>query len=463
MIIPIIKNSQQPLYIQVYLQLKQWIIDGTLPHHAPLPSKRQLAAENKISINTVMNAYEQLLTEGYIYSKERKGYFVASIDYQMVPKFPPLLPTHTTEINTTDTIDWSSSQVDATLFPHKLLKKIYQHLLEHDWQSFIKPSSIQGDDTLRNALQGYLTLSRGVPTQANQLILGPSSKYLLGILLQLMPDIQVVGIENPGYHQYLPLLSAKKLNIVPLPLDDDGLMSPQNDDIELIIVTPNHQFPTGHIMPLERRQQLLHWAYAKQNRWIIEDDYDSEYKYAGIPIPSLTQLDTKHRVIYMGSLSRTLASGYRVSFAALPEQLMQSFNEIKPTLSPTLNIITEKALTTFILEHHLEKHLNRSRIFYKKKRDTLMNAIYQVDTQAIITGYEAGLHILYRPSQAFDYHVLMAKTKAAQINLTLLANYTIDPSEQHYQTLFLSYSHIPIEVIADEFYRLWQLINECIL
>ncbi|MBF6977746.1 PLP-dependent aminotransferase family protein [Aerococcaceae bacterium zg-BR22] len=463
MIIPLTKDTPQPLYIQVYLQLKQWIIDGTLPHHAALPSKRQLAIENKISINTVMNAYDQLLTEGYIYSKERKGYFVATIDYQMVPISSNSTATAADNTNTSYQIDWSNSHVDGAIFPHKLLKKIYQQLLDNDWHSLIQSSPTQGDRALRNALQGYLTLSRGVPTNANQLILGPSSKYLLSILLRVLPGLRVVGVENPGYHQYFPLLTSHNIAIVPLPLDDEGLIVPQsqNETIELIIVTPNHQFPTGRFMPLERRQQLLHWAYAKPNRWIIEDDYDSEYKYAGIPIPSLTQLDTQHRVIYMSSLSRTLASGYRVSFAAIPQQLVPFYKQVAPQLSPSLNSITEKALTMFIHNQHLEKHLNRSRIFYKRKRDTLMNAIYHLDKNAEITGYEAGLHILYRPSLTFNYQALMAKTRAERIKLTVLADYTIDPSDEHYQTLFLSYSHISLDSIGSEFTRLWKIIKDC--
>lgn len=459
------KNNQEPIYQQIYHQLKNWILSGEIKKDAPLPSKRQLAKQNQISINTVMNAYHQLQIEGYIYAKERTGYFVADIDFQHLNVVNPATSTNTEKISTIISMnDWVSSQVDSTIFPFQIMKKLYVQLFDQSSEILLQSSSIQGDRELRRVLQQYLIISRGVPANAEQMILGPSSIYLLSIILSLTKEkIKVVGIENPGYHRYLPLFERFNIEVIPLPVDESGLKldSILSKTIDLLIVTPNHQFPTGSIMPLKRRQEILNWANQKKNRWIIEDDYDSEYKYSGLPIPSLSHLDTKEKVIYMSSFSRTLASSFRLSYCVLPQALYQQWHAYQFSLAPALNTPIQKVIAQFIEQGYLEKHLNRSRIHYKKKRDVLIQIIKHYDQQAKIEGQEAGLHILYQPSFEFDSIKFKYILEESHIRLNLLSDYTINAEYAHSQILFLSFSQIALELLDRSFDKVWKLLDTC--
>lgn len=462
-------SIDQPLYFQIYTQLKQLIQTGELAAGMKLVSKRQLALINGISQNTVMNAYNQLLTEGYIYSIERSGYFVADVELLFKSRETAVTSNHNDakQLTTAPTkIDYlynfTDSIPDQQLFPFKAIKKIYQKLLDSENSTYLHATEHQGLYELRSTLQQYLSQSRGVPCQADQIILGPSSQYLIQLLLQLLPEVSNIGMESPGYLGANQLLSHLKIEIQPIPLDESGAKPEALEDarLQLLYSTPNHQFPTGSIMPLERRQSLLEWANSSSERFIIEDDYDSEFKYSGRPIPPLKQLDTQDKVIYMGSFSRSISPGIRISFMVLPHYLLDKYRIGFNQLTSSLNTLNQWLVYDFMASGQFERHLNHSRSFYKKKRDALIKSIRQLDPNAHILGADAGLYILLSPSLDYQPERFKQLAQANSIKIRTLSDYSFGKIPQDKQTLFLSFSSIPEEDVDQAIRLLYDLLDQ---
>ena len=324
------------------------------------------------------------------------------------------------------------------------------------------PSSVQGLAPLRSSLASYLATERGVPCQPDQLILGPNAQALFQILVQLLPPKRRIGIEDPGYHAQLPFLKEMGWQVQACPLDQLGLSIEEIplDQLDILSVTPTHQFPTGSVMPLTRRQAILDGARQSPNRWIIEDDYDSQFKYTGRPIPSLAQLDQGNQVIYMGSVSRILSPGLRISYMVLPASLLSLFYEKEKQFAVNLNTISQYAIHDFIQQGHLERHLNRARSFYKRKRDRLIHAIEAQDSQAQLIGLDAGLHLLIQPSFAFHSQPFQAQLAQEGIRLKTLADFSIHAQTGFDQQIFLSFSGLPMDEVDKLISDLYQALRQ---
>ena len=460
-------HSKQALYSQIYQEIKALIHSGELRYQDQLPSKRRLAAQNGVSQNTVINAYDQLLTEGYIYAKERYGYYVADVSYQVEPPRQVSAPEETPAPQ--PVFDFSLSVPDTSLFPFRRLRQLYQQILKSEDPSLLAMTHPQGDSKLRHTVQAYLSQSRGVPCSSEQIILGPSSSHLLQLLIQLLkqaptgqaPQPQGLAIEDPGFHSIAPLFEHYQMPVLPIPLDDQGLDSQalSKSPANLVFTTPNHQYPTGIIMPLARRLALLRWANEADDRYIIEDDYDSEFKYGGQPIPGLKHLDQQQKVIYLGSFSRTLAPSVRLSYMVLPDRLMDRYHQLPIYQSTFLNTLNQRVLAEFMETGELVRHLNRSRSFYRKKRDQLLQAIHQLDPDAKISGGEAGLHILLQPSFAFDPDSFKAECLAAGLKIKFLSDLAIHQTQDMDQTLFLSFSQIDSQLIEATVDTIYQMLK----
>lgn len=462
MLLHIDLESTDPLYIQIYRQIKVKIHNNELKTNEKLTSKRQLAQLNQVSDNTVMNAYNQLLTEGYIYSKERQGYFVADIKLQFeLPNLPEIKekeePVSTIKYNLT------RSNPDKDLFPYSVFSKLYRQLMHLPPEQLLAETNAQGLYELRVNLQSYLSQSRGVPCTADQIILGPSTEYLIAILLDLLKTKPTIGIEDPGYNGFKQLFKRENIPVTAIPIDEMGvnIESLEKSAVDLMIVTSNHQFPTGNIMPLTRRQALLNWANLKDDRYVIENDYDSEFKYSGIPIPSLKYLDQKQKVIYLGSFTRNVSPGIRMSYMVLPDNLLKQYRESYRSYSSPLSTSEQWVIRNFLNDGHFNTHLNRSRTFYKKKRDKMIEAIKTIDSNAKIYGENAGLHLLVRPSLAFDGLHFKNRALKEGIRLSLLSDYATNKMDGQDNTLFISFSNIPKKDIDNLIEDLYILIKMC--
>lgn len=408
-----------------------------------------------------MSAYNQLLIEGYIYSIERKGYYVSNIEFHS----PVIsLKDKTDKVNVkTKSIkyDFTRSNPDQTLFPYSIFSKLYRQLFKRSEGRLIKESEGQGLYALRQELQKYLSFSRGVPCSPEQIILGPSTEYLLNILFQILGDNLSIGLEDPGYQGFHSLINRLKLSYFPINLSENGLNFKKlfRLNIDLMIVTSNHQFPTGYIMPLKERQELLNWANKFPERYIIENDYDSEFKYSGIPIPSLKYLDRKNRVIYLSSFTRTISPGIRLAYMVLPSNLITKYNKLYSDHSASLSTFEQWIIHDFIVEGHFSKHLNRSRTFYKKKRDLFTKTIKKYDPHAEIFGEEAGLHLLVKPSLNFNKVLFKKKALENNIKLKLLNDYSFSNKIDKNKSIFLSFSNIPEKDIDQIIQLIFKLVH----
>lgn len=462
MLLSIDFDSKIPLYIQMYHTLKDKIHSNELATNEKLPSKRLLAKMNNVSENTVMNAYDQLLVEGYIFSIERKGYYVSNVEFHaLLPELDGDEPKDEMEHVPSKSFayDFTRSNPDEEIFPFSVFSKLYRELFNHSNEKLLGETSGQGLHPLRKQLQRYLSVSRGVPCSTEQIVLGPSTEYLLSILLQLSDSEVVLGLEDPGYQGFQQLMERLNISFDPISVNKGGLDIEQlsASDVNLMVVTSNHQFPTGNIMPLKQRQALLNWANESADRYIIENDYDSEFKYSGIPISSLKYLDQHNRVIHMGSFTRVLSPGIRLSYMVLPDDLLVKYQELFSAASSALSTFEQWIIHDFMDGGHFSTHLNRARTFYKKKRDKMIQAIQHHDAGANIFGEKAGLHLLVQPS--FDFDGLHFKERAAEsgIRLNLLSDYSYEKHPEFERVIFLSFSNISESMIDEVIENIFKL------
>ncbi|WP_124058868.1 PLP-dependent aminotransferase family protein [Vaginisenegalia massiliensis] len=460
MILNLNPDSKLALYRQVYQRIKERILSQELTPGKKLPSKRLLAQQNGVSQNTIINAYNQLLEEGYIIAHERKGYYVANIQYLAQPMTRDItfsLPNKTSA----SLLDLSSSSADSSLFPYPAFRRLAQKAY-HPSSNLLavnRDESRFGLSNLRHALQNYLKQARGVHCHPDQIIIGPSSQWLFQVLFYLLKDHREIGIENPGYQRLNPYFKSLGKKIKYLDLDHHGaILSQSFAKKSLIYLTPNHQFPTGVIMPLERRQDFISWLAQSPDHYLIEDDYDSEYKYSGHPIPSLKELDTHDQVIYMGSFSRNLSTQLRTSYMVLPLHLTQQIAQIKDLISPASNVFNQWILAQFILNGQFERHLNRSRLEYKKRRELIIDQLIHVDPKVELLGDQAGLHLLFKPSLSFNSHQLKQDLLSRQIQIQTLADFGYKRPQMEQSYLFISYSHLPQEQIPTLISQIYQVL-----
>ncbi|WP_341301373.1 PLP-dependent aminotransferase family protein [Lysinibacillus sp. FSL H8-0500] len=388
----ILFTGKSPKYIEIYQEVKHLILHKKLLAHEQLPSKRALAQTLTISVHTVKEAYDQLLTEGYIYSKERAGYFIApfEIDWLQQKQQPASMP----EVVTANNIqfDFNNGHVDNEAFPYttwyKLIKKHFMkdHLTISPWQ---------GEDTLRLEIARYVERSRGVTCEASQVFIysGTQSQFLA--LCHFFGPKACVGLEEPGFKRIRAVLQQCGLSTMAIPVDHAGVTIPQKN-IHLLYTTPAHQFPLGMIMTMERRAALLHWASLSQ-AYIIEDDYDAEFRYKGLPIPSLAKLDQLQHVIYFGTFSKTLLPSLRISYMVLPTSLVASFTAFYLEQKSVVSKVDQLVLADFMAQGLFDKHLAKMRTIYRKKQQALLTAIsvhFSAEFQVI--GEKSGLHIVIK-------------------------------------------------------------------
>jgi GntR family transcriptional regulator/MocR family aminotransferase len=392
-------DSNVPLYHQLYSYLKTEIQSGKIIYHTKLPSKRKLSSHLNISQNTIQAAYDQLIEEGYVISVEKKGYFVNKIDN--LKKFEltlqediPSSAAGQPEIY----FDFSYHGVDHDTFPFAVWRKLTKETInEYDTELLMQGDSL-GYQRLRNALADYLHHSRGVNCSDRRIIISSGTEILFQSLIQLFDRDCIYGIENPGYEKLNQLFTGNRAVSVPVNIDQNGMLpeSVRNSGADILCLSPAHQFPSGEIMPINRRIQLLNWANESDTRYLIEDDYDSEFKYSGKPVPALQGLDSNEKVIYMGSLSKSLTPTLRVSYMVLPPHLMKRYHEKLSYILCPVPVLEQKVLCSFIEQGYFERHLNKMRIVYKKKRDILVKAITELKRNIEISGADAGLHLLLK-------------------------------------------------------------------
>jgi GntR family transcriptional regulator/MocR family aminotransferase len=418
------RSNETSLYQQLYQEIKEAIISGKISVGTKLPSKRKLADFLAISQTTVELAYGQLLAEGFIESRPRRGYYAQPVEELAYLDVPQLEPVIQEDIHYR--FDFHSGQIDTVSFPFSTWRKLAKEVIDETNQDFLLAGHPQGDEALRQEIARYLFQSRGVVCGAEQIILGSGTEQLMPLLIRLLPKTLVFGFENPGYALTHNIFSHYDRKAVPLAVDQDGLSLKELEasDADVAYVTPSHQFPTGAVLSATRRSQLLNWA-AAGNRYIIEDDYDSEFRYTSRPIPALQSMDKSGRVIYISTFSKSLMPSLRIAYMVLPKQLMRAYRETFLHYSSTVPRLEQQLVARFMKEGHFARHLNRMRKLYQKKLAKLTSSLLLFAPAVKISGEQAGMHIVLTVETTRTETELVESAKKSGIRVSGLQSYNI--------------------------------------
>lgn len=457
------------IYQQIYLGIKENILKGKLKANEKLPSKRSLAEQLDISINSVSFGYEQLLAEGYIYAIERKGYFVENINQFIEQEkfFKDKLADDLKEdpSNREGWLSLSHMSSDISLFPFKDWMKCQERAIESYKRELSEIAYAQGPYVVRETICRMIALTRGVNCEPEQIVIGAGTQLLVGQLMELQSEDSIVAVENPGYARFFELLKKMNFAVHPVSLDDQGI---EMEEIEsananMVFVTPSHQFPTGKIMPISRRIELLNWAVQNDNRYIVEDDYDSEFKYETDNIPSLQSLDRNQRVIYMGTFSKTVLPGLRISYMVLPPDLLREYRKHYANSMQYSNTLMLFTLHFFIESGEYARHVKRMNHQYETRRKSLITELqHRFQEKVQIEDVSAGLHFLAHFKTKKSYQEVEEKAAQLKHEIYSMRRFTLNKNActEKRLSLLLGFANLKEENIAAAVQRLHSVILE---
>ena len=417
--------------------IKSKIIDGTLSPNEKLPSKRTLSSHLGVSVITVQNAYSELISQGYIFSIEKKGFFVTELpkeikslssnSYKQNFKKEKSIKKINSKSKEKIFIDLKSNSIGWEKFPFSIWSKIMRKVLNSPHENLLKSQPLQGTLELREAICKHLKSFKNIEAVPEQIVVGAGTEMLYSFVVYLLGNEKVYAVENPGYKKIAQIFEMNGARTEHIPIDKNGLNieALKKINASVVHVTPSHHFPTGIVMPVKRRMELLFWAQEKNDRYIIEDDYDSEFRLQGRPIPSLFSIDTSGKVIYFNTFSKTLASTIRISYMVLPYSLLERFKSALGFYSCTVSNFEQYALATFIMDGYLERHINRMRIQYKAIRDQLIDQIKSswLAPYISISQENAGLHFLLDIDTDMTDEQLKEKALDMGIAVSFLSDY----------------------------------------
>ena len=391
-------TNKTPLYQQIYEWIKDKIQSKNYKPHDKIPSKRKLSEHLCVSINTIDTAYSQLIDEGYIVAIPKKGYFVCDIDEYHSINIIQHENTQPKEGLSDHQINFSPSNIDHVAFPHKIWRNLFKSCFNEFDHSILKRTIAQGDLILRRELVTFLHSSRGVNCDEGQIIIGAGTENSLRTLSLVLSKNTSIALENPVYRKAYKTFDHMGHKILPIPIDDKGIeIEPlKNLSNVAVYVTPSHQFPLGISMPIGRRVELLNFANKADGRYIIEDDYDSEFRYIRKPLPSLQSIDQNGKVIYIGTFSTSIAPSIRISYMVLPVSLLKNYLNIYSEFGSEVSTLEQRLVAKFIADGNYEKHLNKMRKLYKDKRGYLIKELSSFGDNIKIVGESAGNHLLIK-------------------------------------------------------------------
>lgn len=441
-------GDRVPLYEQLYEYIRREIRDGHITSGEKLPSTRVLSRHLGISRSTVELAYEQLMSEGYIEAQPYRGYYVAEIEglYRIGQKTRSETETGPKTARNYQ-YDFSPSGVDLKSFPYNTWRKLSRESLIDDRSELFRLGCPQGEYGLRCAISSYLHQARGVNCMPGQIIVGAGNDYLLMLLCAVIGTGHRVALENPTYKQAYRLFENLSCEVCTVDMDEKGMRVDmlRESGADIAFVMPSHQYPIGTVMPIKRRMELLGWADESDGRYIIEDDYDSEFRYKGKPIPALQGYDAKGKVIYIGTFSKSIAPAIRMSYLVLPEPLRAVYEERCGFISSTVSKVDQLILERFIKEGYFERHLNKMRAMYKNRHDTLLASLKEErdNFDFRISGENAGVHLLLHFHDGRSEEELIGLAAAKGVKVYGLSEYYVDRRERrNEQTVLLGYANM---------------------
>jgi GntR family transcriptional regulator/MocR family aminotransferase len=430
-------------YYSLYKNIRDDILQGNLKYGDKLPAKRPLAQNLNVSVITVQTAYEQLLAEGYIISKERSGYFVAdvNIDFFGQANTPPQEEKKPPKF----LLNLVSGSTPAPLFPFSVWAKLMRTTLSDEGEHLLERVPCDGDATLKNAIADYLYRCRGVRIEPRYIVVGAGAEYLYGVIVQLLGRDKLYAVENPGYGKISSTYNINGAKCVYLPVGENGI---EPNDVEesqadVLHISPSHQYPTGAVIPAANRAKLINWANEGE-RYIIEDDYDSEFRLYGKPLQSMLSLN-RDKVIYINTFSKSLAPSMRMGYMVLPPELYQKFLCLFEKSANVVPLFEQKTLAHMISDGHFERHINRLKNYYRGVREIILNKIaaLPVSTQVIETG--SGLHLTVKFTDAPSDEYIKEEAAKRGINIKCLSDYLLAPLEGREKIAVINYSGVTKE------------------
>jgi GntR family transcriptional regulator/MocR family aminotransferase len=389
------KKSSKPIYMQLYEYIKSEIISGLLKPESKLPSIREASETLNLSKTTIENAYSQLVAEGYIENYEKRGYFVNNlIEYDF--KSTAESKKEENEFSSLEIV-YLNDGVDSESFDASLWKRIYNKVLTNAGFDIYNSGSTQGEESLRKEVANFVNSMRGGKTSHQQVIIGAGVQYLLGVLAGIIKSrYDSIAVEKPGYTKAEYIFEDYQFKVSHIPIKDNTfpMRALTESGSKVFYTSPSHQYPLGTVMPVNRRMELLEWAYLNDGL-IIEDDYDAIIRYDGMPIPCLQGLDKNDCVIYLGSFSKMLLPSLRISFMIIPRKLLPRYKEIKSRYTQSTSKIDQMVLANFMSEGHMAKHIRKIRRVYRKKNELLTRSLLEKFKDRIsIINSGSGLHIV---------------------------------------------------------------------
>ena len=441
-------TGSDSLYEYLYKCIKNDILQGTIKAGEKLPSKRTFAKNLGISVITVENAYEQLIAEGYIYSIPKKGFYVTDLKKEVETE-KKTVTREMVPITGGESgyfADFTSNQTQSELFPFTVWTRMIREVLGENQIQLMTNPPCGGIYPLREAIAKYLKEFRDMTVLPEQIIIGAGTEYLYGLLIQLLGTDKIYAVENPGYRKIAKIYRSWKVACEYIDMDEEGVRIEelQRKQVDILHISPSHHYPTGIVMPVSRRYELLGWASKSSRHYIIEDDYDSELRLGGQPIPTMQSIDVSDRVIYMNTFTKTLASTVRISYMILPPPLLEQFYERLSFYSCSVSNFEQYTLGKFIEEGFFEKHINRLRNHYHKKRDALLTAIRnsRLGDCVCISGEEAGVHFLMEIQTEKEEEEFLAAAQARGIRLSPLSAHYHNQETERRNVYVMNYSSV---------------------
>ena len=437
------KSPGVPLYEALYRCIREDILSGTLLPGQKLPSQRALAAHLEVSKITVEAAYDQLAAEGYIRSRQRQGYFVERVE-RLRPAVP--VPTSVEADDWEPPVDLTGAAPEG--FPFSVWSRLQRQVMLDMDKALLLPLPNQGVAALRTAIAVHLAQFRGLRVDPGCILVGAGTDFLYNLLIQLLGRDKVYGVEEPGYSKIRRIYAAGGVRCVSVGMDGVGVLPEHLGEAQVLHISPSHHFPTGIITPLPRRLALLAWAKEVPGRYIIEDDYDSEFRFAAHPMPTMASLDDAGRVIYLNTFSKTLAPSIRISYMVLPEALMERFRKELGFYSGTVPSFEQYTLARFLEQGHFEKHINRMRKAYRTRRNQVLQVLKNCPHAGKFTILEqdAGLHFLLKVDTREADDALVARWARQGIRVRTLGSFYHGPiPREDLHCLVVNYSGIQPE------------------
>ena len=446
-------GDKTPLYEQLYEYIRGEIRDGHIASGEKLPSTRALSRHLEVSRSTVELAYEQLLSEGYIEARPYRGYYVAQIDglYQIKQQSTDEKKNYP-ESRALYRYDFTPNGVDLKSFPYNTWRKLSRECLVDDRAELFRLGCPQGEYGLRNAISSYLHQARGVNCSPDQIIVGAGNDYLMMLLCAVIGTRRRVALENPTYKQAYRLFENLSCEVCTVDMDAKGMRADEleKSGADIAFVMPSHQYPLGTVMPIKRRMELLAWADESEDRYIIEDDYDSEFRYKGKPIPALQGYDVNGKVIYIGTFSKSIAPAIRMSYLVLPAKLCRVYEDRCSFINSTVSKVDQLILQKFIEDGYYERHLNKMRALYKSRHDTLLAALKNWNAGFSISGENAGVHLLLHFHDGRGEEELIRLAASKGIKVYGLSEYYVDERKKSREAvILLGYANLSEEKIKE--------------